>query len=122
MFDTLFWAFYWVDVLSTLDDALFFGSTIGAVGAFIYVAVHDHDKHVPQAATIRRGILRAGLPVLLAFLMVNMIPAKDTMYMMLATRVTDHAVSSETGQKLLRALNNQLDKYIEKLDPPKKEK
>lgn len=116
MLQDVFWALYWIDVLSGIDEAVFLGALLAAVGVLLYTIFHDHDEEAPLPATIRRGIFRVGLPILLFMLVINMVPNKDTMYMMLATRGTDQFLDSSTGKKMSELVNKTIDKYLKQLE------
>ena len=121
MFNDIFWMLYWIDVLSTLPKQLGFGSVVGAIfGMFVVISL-DHAESVIRGQSIKKAFMFAFLPIFVSFMALSFIPERQTMYMMLAVRTTDHAVNSEIGQKLQRLLNQQLDKYIDQLER-KKEK
>jgi hypothetical protein len=131
MFSDLFWALYWIDVLSGL-----FGAVVGGAGviltALVFTVLFTHmftdtsftseSKAIGLLAQRKRflkiqtviAISLYSLTVMGAF-----IPSKQTMYIMLGVKTTENVVESPLGKKLQAIIDAEVDGYLKKLTPNK---
>lgn len=113
MFTDLFWALYWIDVLSSLGRNLIVLLFIGVPFVW-FITMLSAGRFELKEKTGHRCAIATSVTALLVGMVTNFIPDKNTMYMMLGVRTTDNIVNSETGKKLQELLNKQIDSYLEK--------
>lgn len=124
MLHDLFWALYWIDVLSNIPVNLAVGLVIGGIGAGLALVLLLMATDETYESTERRAKLRAmrkaGIPwivrsagaFLLVMVLMSFFPSKNTMYLMLGTRGVEHAVNSETGKKIQLLIDKKLIELI----------
>jgi hypothetical protein len=107
MFSDMFWALYWIDVLSDIPNFL----TILVMGGLLSVFV------VGMATEGRRMLLSLWgiIPSLVLGLLLLFAPSKQTMYMMLGVKTTEHVVESPLGKKLQQIIDLEVDNYFKKV-------
>lgn len=119
MFSDLFWALYWIDVLSNLRD-FYLGTPaffVGGVGmAFVIVAFSALVLEKPRT---RYGVYWL-LTITVLGTVLSFLPSKQTMYMMLGVKTTENVVESPLGKKLQAIIDAEVDGYLKKLAPEKK--
>lgn len=126
MFNDLFWALYWIDVLSGLPRTVVTTAAIlGVLAALLCLicALNLSDRHDTTAEQdradhkkIRKKIMWWYVGLVLLSVPVSLVPSKQTMYMMLGVKATDNIVNSETGKKLQEIVNKEIDGYLEKFN------
>jgi len=115
MFSDLFWALYWIDVLSGIGHAMLGGSVLGIISALITCLVRDLDESGPRLSSVLMGFI----PVFVFVTLTAFIPSKQTMYMMLGVRTTDHVVNSDVGKKLQKIIDQEIDGWLKKYEQKK---
>lgn len=118
MLHDLMWAFYWIDVLSSISRNFILIPISGAICGVAVSIIRDHEKNGPTLKSAMLGFIPG---VVVAFAL-NFIPDKSTMYLMLGVRTTDTVINSDTGQKVQKILNEKLDDYLNQLVEDKKRK
>jgi hypothetical protein len=117
MFSDLFWALYWIDILSAFGRNVFGAFLLGIILGGIMLLIKEF-----QRKPLSTGVFAAGfLPAFLAVSLLSFIPSKSTMYMMLGVKTTENVVSSPLGQKLQQIVDLEVDGYLKKLQPKSKE-
>lgn len=117
MFNDLFWSLYWIDVLSNIPGyTLIGGLSVGLLALAVGMVVNGilDDEYQGIKAGIWFFCIIYPIVVLFSF-----IPSKQTMYMMLGVKTTDNVVNSETGQKLQKIINSEIDNYLKKFEKSK---
>lgn len=124
MFNDIFWALYWIDVLSSLGKgiltggflALLFGGFIG----FMRVLIASTIAHDDDGVALKKGWTwgrTTFVAVWVAFTAGCFIPDKQTMYIMLGVRTTDNVMQSDFGKKVQKIVDSQLDGLVKKYAP-----
>lgn len=111
MFNDLFWAIYWIDILGGLSRGLAGILLFGVVAAIASVILRDLREDGPQTRSIVIGFclsLVVSLPMLF-------VPSKQTMYMMLGVKTTEHVMDSPLGKKIKQIIDLEVDGYLKKL-------
>ena len=118
MFDNLFWALYWIDVLSGLPSTLLFAAFLAVAsgfGAMMLTAIFRgefNDERVSKQ-TAKTSLITC----LLAFVLTlasGFIPNRQTMYMMLGVKATKNFTETDMGKKLQEYINEQMDSFLKK--------
>jgi hypothetical protein len=117
MFNDLFWAIYWIDVLGSLPGNAFGGVLLAALGSFFVCLFRDFHLEKPRASSALMGFL----PVFFTVLLFNFVPSKSTMYMMLGVKTTENVVESPLGKKLQQIIDAEVDGYLKRLNQKKEE-
>jgi hypothetical protein len=117
MFHDLFWAIYWIDVLSGLPGLIGLGALLAVMPAF-FASFLGHDKGHP-VFTWRVPAVYVGIVLVTA--LSAFIPSKQTMYMMLGVKTTENVVETPLGKKLQQIIDAEVDGYLKKLQPNSKE-
>lgn len=125
----LFWSLYLIDVIGSFYGALWatllatvIAGFFGSLKADIEEVTDQTSSQDDNKARMRGAVKWAKRVAPVVFAIGLFAPTKDTMYMMLAVRMTDNVMQSDTGQKLMNVLRKKLDAYINEIDAPKKEK
>lgn len=117
MFSDLFWAIYWIDVLSGFMDHIFGGLTMSILIGVVYSIIRDSTSHGPNCST--KNILVGFFVSFVISVLLAFIPSKGTMYVMLGVKTTENIVQSPIGQKLQQLVNQEIDSYLNKLTKEK---
>lgn len=129
MFNDLFWAIYWIDVLSSLPKQIFGGGlaisvlTLG-VAVLGSLAMSERSGTTSEqdrrdAQVFRKKVIISGFIIWLITIGSSLIPEKSTMYMMLGVKTTENVVESPLGKKLQAIVDAEVDGYLAKLKPKK---
>jgi hypothetical protein len=128
MFSDLFWAIYWIDVLSSMPESIVGGGFVGLVFGGVIAGVGYHKTYALPDTTISDADVIAWKWGIRAFfagvafcIALAFIPAKSTMYMMLGVKTTENVVESPLGKKLQQIVDAEVDGYLKKLQPNNKE-
>lgn len=111
MFHDLFWALYWIDVLSGVINH-FLGASAAAILGFSAVMA------LTGGTEPKWGSALAAAAFVCTMLFV-FIPSKQTMYMMLGARTTETAINSDLGKKLQTIINKEVDDWLKKYEGEK---
>lgn len=117
MFSDLFWAIYWIDVLSGFMDHIFGGLIVAFLIGVVYSIIRDSTAAGPQTTT--KNILIGFFVSFVISVLLAFIPSKGTMYVMLGVKTTENIVQSPIGQKLQQLVNQEIDSYLNKLTKEK---
>jgi hypothetical protein len=117
MFNDLFWALYWIDILSNIGRHLFLTVFLGGIAGAAVCLVRDFPLPRPRPSSFLLG----SLPALIIGLVSTFVPDKQTMYMMLGVKTTENVVESPLGKKLQQIIDAEVDGYLKKLQPKSKE-
>lgn len=118
MFNDLFWALYFIDVLSNFPGRLVGGALIiTAVCAIALIPFGMINGEMEESGAPKKTFTSAvklwvALMVLVVF--IAFIPSKQTMYMMLGVRATENFTQTEMGKKLEAYINGQMDEFLNK--------
>lgn len=129
MFNDLFWAIYWIDVLSSLPKQVFGGGLVISililgVAALGSLAIGERSGTTSEqdrrdAQVFRKKVIISGFIFWLITIGSSLIPEKSTMYMMLGVKTTENVVESPLGKKLQAIVDAEVDGYLAKLKPKK---
>jgi hypothetical protein len=111
MFHDLFWALYWIDVLSRIVPSLVVGTLVGSIVS-VFPSAFLHD--CVNTAHAGRWGWSVFVSILVGAILIAFVPSKQTMYMMLGVRATENIVESPIGKKLQSVLDAQIDEYFSK--------
>jgi Na+/proline symporter len=101
----LFWALYWIDVLSGCEALLFF--------PFIAFLLHLLVKGIALEERItKKGIFISMVAGLIVGLVFMLVPSKQTMYLMLGVKTTENVMQSDFGKKIQKIVDQELDKLM----------
>lgn len=101
----LMWAFYWIDVLGGLHKA--FGAA--ALFSVLAIIVNLMSIDLMENFLFRR---MSFIVIFVTCIVVNFIPSKQTMYIMLGMKTTDVALQSQMGKKLTAIIEKEIDDWI----------
>jgi hypothetical protein len=115
----LFWALYWIDILSGFNGQWMAGTFLGCcltggLGALLGAAHADNKqlKYYPLWMPIT-GIT---VGIILSIVM-NFVPSKQTMYLMLGVKTTENVMESDMGKKLESIVDAELNDLLKKYQP-----
>ncbi len=110
----LSWMLYFADVLPSIGVTLFFTPLI--IGIVLSVSMFGTylDGYTDANKAIRVATKRVSPFLVMFFVMGLLIPSQKTIYMIVGSQVTEEAIASETGKRVLDAVNRKLDEYISK--------
>ncbi len=129
MFSDLFWALYFIDILSNSFSTALVGIVVASILCFLFwwlshqdiETVRDYNADIAKEkiAVIEKSN-KAGLAkaknifwiTIFITVVAIFIPSKTTMYMMLGVRTTENFSKTEMGKKLEAFLNKEIDKMI----------
>lgn len=132
MFNDLFWALYWIDVLSGLGKDIIFGGLFVALMAactiaFICLATdpgYQNEEEKKRRLAVRAKLIPRAIwswiGAYLLMVVLCFIPSKQTMYLMLGVKGGEAVVNSEFGKKIGSIIEGQLDEYVEAFGKKKK--
>ena len=87
------------------------------IGFFLFAAAVD--SHDDETATDILNVVRSKLkliliPAMVAILIFCVTPSRNTVYLMIGATSAQELAASETGQKVMKAINLKLDEIISK--------
>ena len=129
MFSDLFWALYWIDVLSGSGVQIFGGLCIIVVLVMllcVFTSMYYTEEYGMSMEDKQKNASKwykkwcwLGGGVYVVCLLTIFIPSKQTMYMMLGVRTTDHVVNSDVGKKLQKIIDSEIDGWLKKYEQKK---
>lgn len=105
----LMWALYWIDVLAELRTNI---AGSGLLTALVCIGATVIYGAAEQRLIPKKWWLFIAVVVMLPAILLSFIPSKQTMYVMLGVKTTANVMESDTGKKLQKIVDQQLDDLI----------
>lgn len=111
MFNDLFWAVYIIDVLSDLPAFFLIPFVMGA-GAVV-ATLYNEEMPTREEEWGWKQVWKTCFVIgLLIALVIIVVPSKNTMYVMLGTKTTEGFLDTDTGKKIQKLIDLQMDKFL----------
>lgn len=85
------------------------------IGFFLFAAAvdsHDDETSTAIVKVARTKLKLILIPALMALIIFCITPARNTIYLMIGANAAQELAVSETGQKVMKAINIKLDEII----------